>query len=59
MLTSERSLQSDDSINANRLIKYAIRVIGSGHAQTMLITPSLKQARWSANAVYTKRMEEE
>ena len=56
VLTSERSLQSDDSINANRLIKYAIRVTALGHAHKMPITPSFMQAGRSA---YTKRMEEE
>ena len=42
--TSERRLLSDDSINAIRLTKYAIRVTGSGHGHKMLITPSLVQA---------------
>ena len=55
---SERSLQSDNSINANRLIKYVIKVTGSGHAHKMPITPSM-QVRQSAYAVYTKRMEEQ
>ena len=59
VLTSERSPQSDNSINANRLIKYAIRVTGSGHAHKMPITPSLMQERRSAYAVYTNGMEEE
>ena len=59
VLTSDRSLLSDYSINAVRLTKVAIRVTGSGHAYKMPITHSLMQARRSAYAVYTKRMEEE
>ena len=57
VLTSEQSLQSDDSINSNILIKYAIRVTGLRHK--MPSTPSLVQARRSTYSVCTKRMEEE
>lgn len=59
VLRSERSLLSDESINAIRITKDAIRVAGSGHAHKMPITPSLLQARRSAYAAYSKRMEEE
>ena len=37
---------------------HPIRVTGSGHAYKIRITPLMK-ARWSAYAVYTKRMKEE
>ena len=57
VLTRERHLLSDDSINAIRLTKYVIRVTGSGHAYKMAITPSLIQARRSYYAVYAKCME--
>ena len=59
LLTSERGLLSDDYINAIRLLKYDIRVTGSGHAHKMPITPSLMQTQRSAYAVHTKRIEEE
>ena len=57
--TSERSLLSDDSINAVTLTKDVIRVTESRHAHKMLITPSLMQARRCACAVYTKCMGDE
>ena len=44
-LTSERSLLSDDSINASTLSNDAIRVTGSRQAHKILITASLMQAR--------------
>ena len=56
---SERTSLSDASINAPRTTKAAVRVIGSGQAHAMQITPSLMQARKSAYAVYSVRMAEE
>ena len=44
VLTSERSLLSDDSITTIRLTKNDIRVTGSGHVHKMPITPSSMQA---------------
>ena len=58
VLTGERSLLSDDSINEIRLTKNAIRVTVSGHAHKMPNTSSLMQAQQSAYVVYTKRMED-
>ena len=55
VITSERSLLSDDSINAIRLTKYAIKVTGSEDAHKMTIAHCLMQARRPAYAVYTKR----
>ena len=54
-ITSEQILLS---INSIRLTKEAIRVTGSGNAHIMSVTASLMQARRSAYAVYTIRMEE-
>ena len=55
VLTSERRLLSDDSINAIRLIKDLIRVTESGHAHKIPITPLLMQSRRSSYAVYGSR----
>ena len=59
MLTNERTLLSDASINALRSTKDAIRVTASGQAHMMPITPALMQARPSASSVYTARLAEE
>lgn len=59
VLTPERSQLTDESINALRLTKDAVRVTGSGQAHQMPITPSLIQARRSAYGVYSKRLAEE
>ena len=59
VLTNERTLLSDASINALRSTKDAIRVTASGQAHMMPITPALMQARRSANSVYTARLAEE
>ena len=59
VLTNERTLLSDASINALRSTKDAIRVTASGQAHMMPITPALMQARPSASSVYTARLAEE
>ena len=59
VLTSERNNLNDDTLNALRVTKNAIRVTGNGQACNMPITPELMKARQTAYAVYVKRMEEE
>jgi hypothetical protein len=56
VVTNERTLLSDASINALRSTKDAIRVTASGQAHMMPITPALMQARRNANSVYTARL---
>ena len=57
VVTNERTLLSDASINAPRSTKDAIRVTASSQAH--IITPALMQARQSANSVYTAHLAEE
>ena len=59
VVTNERTLLSDTSINALRSTKDAISVTASGQAYMMPITPALMQARRSFNSVYTARLAEE
>ena len=59
VLTKERSLMTDASLNAIRMTKDAVRVIGSGSVEKMPITSGLIRARDLAHATYKKRMAEE
>ena len=58
VVTNERTLLSDASINVLRSTKDAIKVTASGQAYMMPITPAFMQARRSVNSVYTARLAE-
>lgn len=59
LITTERSLIIDVSLNSTKVTKDAIRVIGSGSAEIVAITPGLIRAHDLARENYKKRTVEE
>ena len=59
MLSKERTLLSDASINAIRNVKDSIRVAAADKAHQMPITPVLMQGQRTTNSVYVARLAEE
>ena len=57
VLNPERTLLSDDSINALRSTKDAVRVLGSGQAHLMHVAPTMREARSAAYAMYRKHLD--
>ena len=58
MLTKERTLLSDSSVNGLRMVKDAVKV-SCGSVADIIITKSLLEAGRKAHNLYKRRIEEE